>query len=863
MSLLARKELRLLLPAWIAALAAASMPLWIGQDFLAVAVICFLLTALFLGLTPFGQEMNWGTFGLLLSQPERRERFWKIKSGLLAFAMLSAWALLVLSWWIASRHMERWNTTVFNSFSDMIKGSGCMALAAFSGGLWTTLLLREMTTAFFTSVLVPTVIQGAFAVILWFAGCQESQAVTFNYVVVAVYAVAGYFLARRLFMRAQDVAWTGGQISLASGRGNLFGWLAIGFREKRGPWSALIWKELQMQQFTLAIVPLLLGVHLAALAVRHFAPLWAAKVQVFDFAALLWMGAPIVVGCAVVAEERRYNTLEGFLCLPVRKRNQLLVKFAVVMALGTVLGGALPSVLEFLGRGTLVEGLRNGLLLPVLLAAAIAGISFFASTMSRGMLQAFTLALLFPVLVGASYAVMLDKFRPALAVSQYGGWLLPVFLWPALLISYVWMAFRNYKCLQTGWSLVLGNAAGFIAVLAAVLLVAGSIYNRSWEYFMGLEPQHGSARLSGPGRAFIAGSLMMASRPESHSYYALLPDGRLWVGKVGNNGPMNPGWNLGKLSGHFADGSNWVDLAVTYSTGAAALKSDGTLWKFPSSTDPSQIGSASDWKKVVAEANWFLALKKDGTIWGWGTDQSGILTNRLDEKGRGLKFPDPIEIWQESDWVDVFAPGHGLAVAVKRDGVLWKWGFRTDSAGRDLKYPDYHQLVRVDMGGDDWSSLAGSYDGLLMGVRTDGSLWAGISDPYYTHHDGDPSLFGTRIPKGHRGSGLQVVRIGTKSDWVGVTVGDSQFLALEADGTFWTIAYDLSHSGRPSKYHDWLAASVNIWMTWTLAKDGTINCWSDFSREYPIDYDHYLKTHWFVLRQSRRPLASINILDAK
>ena len=54
MSVLVRKELRLLLPAWIAALAAGTMPVWVGRDALAVAVLCFGLTALFLGLTPFG-----------------------------------------------------------------------------------------------------------------------------------------------------------------------------------------------------------------------------------------------------------------------------------------------------------------------------------------------------------------------------------------------------------------------------------------------------------------------------------------------------------------------------------------------------------------------------------------------------------------------------------------------------------------------------------------------------------------------------------------------------------------------------------------------------------------------------------------
>jgi len=60
-------------------------------------------------------------------------------------------------------------------------------------------------------------------------------------------------VARRLFLGAEDVAWTGGQVSLASAGGRPFRWLGFGFREKRGPWSALILKELQLQEATMVM----------------------------------------------------------------------------------------------------------------------------------------------------------------------------------------------------------------------------------------------------------------------------------------------------------------------------------------------------------------------------------------------------------------------------------------------------------------------------------------------------------------------------------------------------------------------------------------------------------------------------------
>jgi hypothetical protein len=889
MSVLVRKEIRLLAPAWIAALAAATMPLWFGQDrqdSRGLSLPCFGLALVFLGLTTLGKEMSWGTFGLLLSQPEKRERFWSVKVGLLQGAVLSAWAVFAFCWWLCYRHADQWFLSNFGSFADMAGATGLLALLAFSGGLWSTLLLRDVMTAFFAAVLVPSAIYGATTVlcsIFW-----EDAPRVILFLPLEIYAVAGFYAARRLFLRAQDVAWSGGQISLATGRARVFRRPAFGFRKKRGPLSALICKELQLQQVTLVIVPLLLVLHLAALAARHF---WSTNMQVFDFAGALWLVAPFVVGCVAVAEERRFNTLEGSLCLPVRKRSQFWVKFAVVVALGTVLGGVLPSVLECWGGGISVFGDdgRTGtasLTQFVWPAAAIAAISFFASTMCRGMLQAFTVALLFPILLGVSCVLLIERVGLGAYGVEFGGLLYPVLFWPALIVASIWMAFRNYIRLQTGWALWAGNSARFIAVFASVLLVAGSIYNRCWEYFMDLEPHHGPARLSGAGRAMIAVSCNDGSYSWNEgSYYALLPDGRLWAGKFDEKSEGH----IQNVSGHFAAGSNWVDLASTYTNRAVAMKSDGTLWKLSRQGDPSQIGSDTDWKKVVAGRSWFLALKQDGTIWGWGVDSVGILSSRTNAEGRGLKFPDPVEIWPEPDWADLLDPPFLQAVAVKRDGSLWKWGPRQDLGGRIINYADYHQLVPAGIGGGNWSSLAGSFSELLMGVRTDGGLWAGASRRSWEPEDaGDPILFGTHIPRNNRDRVGELVRLGNKSDWVGVSLAGQQYLALEADGTFWAIDFFSMKPKRPSKYHDWLAASGTSWTIWTLASDGTINCWADFSREEPFPpYDdsltnhfiHHVKlsgtkglefpdaatliNHFIHLRPSRRPLASINILDAK
>jgi hypothetical protein len=148
---------------------------------------------------------------------------------------------------------------------------------------------------------------------------------------------------------------------------------------------------------------------------------------VFDYAGVLWMVAPFVVGCVAVAEERRYNTLESSLRLPAPKRRQFAAKFAVVMVLGTMLGAVFPWGLESLGGGKSVGWTKHEAL-PLLAGAAIAvtGISFFASTLSRGMLQAFTVALLFPILLAASVLLSLETIGVGTNFLAWVGALFPV-----------------------------------------------------------------------------------------------------------------------------------------------------------------------------------------------------------------------------------------------------------------------------------------------------------------------------------------------------------------------------------------------------------------------------------------------------
>src|SRR5439155_9746524 len=91
-----------------------------------------------------------------------------------------------------------------------------LGLAFFAGGFWTTLLFRQITSAFWFTLLIPLAILVGTTHLL----DNRSQVVQELAVgaVLVVYAVAGFLWARRQFLYAQDTGWTGGTISLPTVR---------------------------------------------------------------------------------------------------------------------------------------------------------------------------------------------------------------------------------------------------------------------------------------------------------------------------------------------------------------------------------------------------------------------------------------------------------------------------------------------------------------------------------------------------------------------------------------------------------------------------------------------------------------------
>jgi alpha-tubulin suppressor-like RCC1 family protein len=106
-------------------------------------------------------------------------------------------------------------------------------------------------------------------------------------------------------------------------------------------------------------------------------------------------------------------------------------------------------------------------------------------------------------------------------------------------------------------------------------------------------------------------------------------------------GQLGNGTTVDNLEPSRMDASNDWSFISAGNWHNAALKTDGTLWVWggndhwqlgqgnpdENSLVPIQLGSSNDWRTVAAGAYHTLAIKTDGSLWGWGYNNFQQLTS--------------------------------------------------------------------------------------------------------------------------------------------------------------------------------------------------------------------------------------------
>jgi hypothetical protein len=850
-----KKEIRLLLPSWIAAMVLALLPacvrstdfyIWTRDDD-AIPLFLLFFGMATMALVSIGRECSLNTFSQLLSQPVERMRIWQTKLSVLAVAFL----LVVGAWRLATifSFPDYGENTTDPDISETVLVAGWLVVVAtFSGGLWATLLLRQIAGAFWLTLLVPATLSGFTAAFLS-ESQSDSGVIAALCVILGIYSVGGFLFARWLFFRAQDVGWTGGIISLPEWKFFSTRSETAGEIRNRKPIFTLLKKEFQLQQVSLMGATGLLVLHIGVIVLRthhKFTRDSAGEILTSIFW-ILWLVLPVLVGAMSVAEERRLGVMEGQLCLPASRRVQFIIKGLVTLFLGIFLGGVMPCLLEGI---TASSSMRNPIFDPaqragdlvvlplaiVVLSAWLVLVSFFASSLAKNFLQAVGFAI--ATFIGSAMVFpAFAKGRMIFFDSIPMGSALPLLIAaPVLIFALLLLAYLNFKNFRDGWHLWQRNLLGLASVIIFIIASSMTLYNRAWEIFQPTEPAHGGAKLS------------LANPPALHlvqDYNLLvrLPDGHVWFDYLDN---FYYGYDdehiklkyLYRMLFHplpesggprqFVAGSNWVAATTQrlyfgwndsgkhfYSSGnfdTVGIQPDGTLWVSGNSEQNKwetgilqQFGSETNWQQLAQSRTSVVLLKTDGTLWRWGSTSNEL------HQWPGLRAFKPYQIGTNSDWRELFTLG-GI-FARQEDGRVWNlnvdWKTGKDELSRATNY-DAIVSKTASRGGDQQVAF----------VRAGGTLWV------LNRHWGE---------KGWQMEGTGVLQVGKETNWQAVAVSHQMMVALKTDGSLWqwnfqnwsaTEAVNVPPT-RLGIHDDWVAIASTWNNVIALAADGSLWLWPD------------------------------------
>ncbi|WP_269798947.1 RCC1 domain-containing protein [Caldicellulosiruptor acetigenus] len=86
---------------------------------------------------------------------------------------------------------------------------------------------------------------------------------------------------------------------------------------------------------------------------------------------------------------------------------------------------------------------------------------------------------------------------------------------------------------------------------------------------------------------------------------------------------------------------------------------------------PVQVEGLKDVVAIAAGRYHSLALKKDGTVWAWGENSTGQLGNETSGKDKYSYVP--VQVKGIKDVLAISA-GSYHSLALKKDGTVWGWG---------------------------------------------------------------------------------------------------------------------------------------------------------------------------------------------
>jgi alpha-tubulin suppressor-like RCC1 family protein len=301
-----------------------------------------------------------------------------------------------------------------------------------------------------------------------------------------------------------------------------------------------------------------------------------------------------------------------------------------------------------------------------------------------------------------------------------------------------------------------------------------------------------NAAVSSRSPVFVVGGFTdwcQISAGGSHSL-AVRTSGSAWAwgfndkGQLGNNAGCVDGTNRSSPVSVVGGFTDWCQISAG-SANSLAVRQNGTAWGWgcnssgqlgdntPTnrSSPVSVVGAFTDWCQVSTGSSFSLAVRTNGTAWAWGFNQC----SRLGDGTQTTRSSPVSVIGGITDWCQVSASTGTFSLAVRQNGTAWSWGFGSvGQLGTNNVSAECNSPVTVLGGFTDWCQIsAGGVHSLA--VRQNGTAWAWGWNP--TGELGDNTVVSKRSP---------ISVIGGFTDWCQISAGYKHSLAVRTNGTAWS-----------------------------------------------------------------------------
>ncbi|HEY0971173.1 MAG TPA: hypothetical protein VGE02_09420 [Gemmatimonadales bacterium] len=221
-------------------------------------------------------------------------------------------------------------------------------------------------------------------------------------------------------------------------------------------------------------------------------------------------------------------------------------------------------------------------------------------------------------------------------------------------------------------------------------------------------------------------------------------------------------------------------------------------------------------RAIAAGQGHSLMLDTEGHVWAWGMNDVGQLGDPALPTGAGARSATPVRVAGLSDVIAI-AAGADHNLALRRDGTVWAWG--SNSVGPNRRKPaigcmlghcdmDFDATARRVNGISDVTAIAAGFTHSVA-LRRDGTIWVWGDNEYSQLGDGSPEMasYDTGYRRGTPGMLSQL------RDVTLIAASGYNTLAARRDRTIWTWGIETSRGYPPRP----IQVGVETWKPYQVA----------------------------------------------